>query len=62
MKTRTNGVSSMEPGDVPVNSEMAIVEGDSLWYWIGLGAGWVSRLFSNSTRNVYDGSMLINAA
>ena len=51
MKTRTNGVLPMEPGDAPVKSETALLAGDNLWYWIGLGAGWIGKVFTNSTRN-----------
>lgn len=62
MKTRANGVLPMEPEDAPMNSGTAIVADDNLWYWIGRGAGWIGKLFTNSTRNVYNDRTLINAA
>jgi hypothetical protein len=61
MKTRANGVLPIEPGDAPVKNGTVILAGDNLWYWIGLGTGWIGKVFTNSTRRAYGQHAPINA-
>jgi hypothetical protein len=62
MKTGWNGELPQGLEELPLKDESAIVGGESLWYWIGYGAGLAVNMFTYSTANQSSDQKLMNAA
>ena len=51
MKTGWNGELPQGLEQLPLKDESTIVGGESLWYWIGYGAGLAANMFTYTTAN-----------